>query len=324
MKPLHINWPLAMSLGVVLSVQGINSGPCYAQGLFWSCCSWSTPTGTPTSVGAVTLPSGSVVTPPSGTVVPPAPPPSNAPAAAPGVAAAPGYSAAPGYYAPAGYYAPSYYAPSSAYYYYPSSSTPSAAPAAAAIAPVSYLASFVPDAQAAPGLGGLIDPSSNQGRGQTILNGLRSAFGANRGMLFGTLLQTGLNLFAQQFLSSPNNQDYSILTDLVQKVINEATGNTGGGNVPVTPPAISPPTATQPAVTAGQGSVLIVKVEVPGADGKLKTVSQVSVSLAGTAASSHAPDVPPPPATGTVPSNTGVAPPAPPPAGAPAARVNPS
>jgi hypothetical protein len=235
-----------------------------------------------------------------------------------------GYYAAPSYYAAPGYYAaPSYYA-ASGYYNYPTAATAGAAPAAAPVAPVSYLASFVPDGQAAaaPGPGGLFDPYSSQARGQAILNGLRSTFAANRGMLFGTLLQTALHLFAQQFFFSPNNQDYGILANLVQKVISEATGSTGSSGVgPGGQQGVTgvPTGAIAPTGALAQGSVLTVSVEAVGADGKLQVVSRVSINLGGPTAGGRSGGIPVAPGSGAGEPGGGVVPPTPPPAGAPPA-----
>jgi hypothetical protein len=328
MKRLPFNPRFAMTLGVVLWLQAMHANPCRAQGLCWWCFHGSAPTAVTTTMTTATAPTTAVV--------PPTPPPG----AAPGVGAAPGYSAAPAYYAassysaaPAYYAAPNYYSASnyyaaSGYSYYPTSSA-AAAPAAAPVGSASYLASFVPDGQAAPAAGpfGLVDRYSSQNRGQAILNGLRSTFAGNRGMLFGTLLQTALQLFTQQFGLSPNNQDYGILTDLVQKVISEATGSAvgSGGGVNTGTSEVPQVTVAPTTGTSAQGSVMTISVEALGPDGKLQVVSRVTVNLGGATAGSHGNTAPVAPGGATNQPNSGVVPPTPPPAGAapPAEKAGP-
>jgi hypothetical protein len=245
--------------------------------------------------------------------------PSGTPSPAAGVPAAPNYSAAPGYYAASGYAATTYfaaptYAPTS-YYYYPASSTAAAAPVASA----SYLSSFAPDGQAAAGLGGFIDPSSSQARGQRILSGLRGAFIPNAGIGFEVLHQFAKSLFAREFGLTPNEVDTGVLADLVRRVINEANavqGGGAGGRVAPGTPVVQPGTVA-PSVTPGQGSVMTVSVEALGPDGKLQVVSRVTVSLGGATGAGRGNTAPMGPGNVAPEPDTGIAPSAPPtPAGA--------
>jgi len=263
MKRLLSLWHVPAVLGLALALQGIVAVPCFAIG-------WKHGGVMVSSAPAVAYAPVAPVAPVYMMTAPVVPmtlvaPSYVAPMVPAPMMAAPAYYSVPAYHYPYPAAAPAAVAPT--YYTPPAPAASAPQPTSLPVAPMSFLANFDPDLPMVPGVAGY-DPAMPQVRGSRIFQGLRNALIGDRNMLFSSLLQLGVKLFAHEFGFSPNTQDVTVLTGLITKLLDEFNGSgtsnpppvpgPGTSNPPPGPGTSNPPPGPGTSIQAGQGLVITV------------------------------------------------------------------